>query len=167
MDETLIETDSKETKLEQLLELFTLREISIYKINNAITKLLAPTMLLALVHVVDTDHNNLAWESIDIVKEMVVLQFSVTFNPATTGSEFLKRVDPSAVDGEITKSLRLAIPLELAFSTPEEIVQFLTKLPPPAPKQTTESATEPELELTQDQVNQMLFFQQQTKGIYQ
>lgn len=169
--------DQKLEQIEHLLSLFDEREQARLEINHKIVHHLAPSTLSAVIELMDVSADDIQWEDIRIVDTILLVVFSVTYDPSTTRSLILKKVKPTTSDGavpiEVQQMLHLSLPLAMAFDDKEMIKDFLLKafaepepsVEEPSPVQDPEVPVDSAL--TKEQVRQMLYFQQQTKGIKQ
>lgn len=167
--------DQKLELIEHLLSLFDERDQARQAITRKIMYTLGPTVLVAIMELLEVSPDDLMWDDFRIVDTVLLTAFTVSYNPSTTESEMLRKLSPPPRDDgapvvEVQQLIHLSLPLTLAFQDKEEIKAFFLKTFVEAePTLATEPAEPPpaNIALTKEQVRQMLFFQQQTKGTKQ
>lgn len=167
--------DQKLEQIEHLLSLFDERDQAKQAITRKIMYALGPTVLVAIMELLEVSPDELMWDDFRVVDTVLLTVFTVSYNPSTTQSTVLKKLSPPPRDDgtpvvEVQQMLHLSLPLTLTFQDKEVIKQFLLKtFVETEPTLATEPAEPPpaNIALTKEQVRQMLFFQQQTKGTKQ
>lgn len=167
-------------KIEELLALFDSRESLRNACNRKIAALLSPTLLLALFELINVTTENLVWEDMQVIESVLVIRVEVTYDPTKEMSEFLQLISPkSSTDPGATmiqRTFQLGIPLVTVFNDKDQLKQWIvemarnnhatsseTKPPAPVPAPNHFDVTD----LSKEQITQLLFFQQQTKGTSQ
>lgn len=178
--------DQKLKQIEQLLTLVDERDLSRLYYNKQISELIAPTMLLAVVEMLELPTDQIEWVDVEVTDTVLVLVINVMFDPSTQLSPFLDNGQINKDAALIQKSVRIGLPLPMVFAEPGEIKAFLYKslnIPDPNadPTQTEVKVDEPtevkaedkpstifdSASLTKDQIQQMLMFQHLTLGTKQ
>lgn len=124
--------DEKVKKIETLLSMFDARDAMWGKHTRQIGALIQPTVLEALYDLFDVPTDSVEWMDLQIVETVLVVICNITYDPATTTSVFLQRVDQvkqPETPIQVQRLLRIGVPLAIAFSSKEEIKEFLTRIP--------------------------------------
>lgn len=124
--------DDKLKKLEILLSMFDARDTMWSKHNRQIATIIQPTVLEALVSLFDVGTDNIEWVDLQIMDTVMLIVCNVVYDPATTLSQFLNRIDSVKRPDtpiQVQRFLRIGIPLAIVFSTKEEIIKFLLTIP--------------------------------------
>lgn len=124
--------DEKVKKLEHLLTMFDARDAMWSKHTRQIASVINPTVLDALRELFDVPSDDIEWMDLQIVETVLVIVCNITYDPMLTSSVLLQRVDQAQrpnVPIRVQRLLRIGIPLAVVFSSKEEVIEFLTKLP--------------------------------------
>lgn len=162
---------------EQLLNLFDKREKAKASYNQQIALLIAPTVLAAIIELLAVDVDAIDWKDISATDAILLLRCTVLYDPTGEVSPFLQKVGmdplPTQQAKLVQKDIQFALPLEMAFSTPKEIIDFFLLLiadeviptpvvPANQPKELFDMKT-----LTKEQIQLLLFAQQNIPGTIQ
>lgn len=124
--------DEKLKQLEKLLSMFDARDNMWGKHNRQIGNVIAPTVLEALYELLELDHDSVEWVDLQIMENVMLIICNVTYDPATTQSVFLQRVDDAERPDtpiQVQRFLRIGVPLAIVFATKDEIKEFLLRIP--------------------------------------
>lgn len=124
--------DEKLKQLETLLSMFDGRDQMWAKHNRQIGNIIAPTVFEALYELFDLDRDSVEWVDLQIMENVMLVICNVTYDPATTQSHFLHRVDEADRPGtpiQVQRFLRIGVPLTLVFSAVQDIKEFLLHVP--------------------------------------
>lgn len=124
--------DEKLKQLESLLAMFDARDQMWAKHNRQIGNVIAPTVLEALYELLELDHDSVEWVDLQIMENIMLIICNVTYDPATTQSTFLQRVDEAQrpeTPIQVQRFLRIGVPLAIVFSPKDEIKEFLLRIP--------------------------------------
>lgn len=124
--------DEKLKQLESLLSMFDARDQMWAKYNRQIGNVIAPTVLEALYELFELDYDSVEWVDLQIMENILLLICNVTYDPATTQSAFLHRVDEAQrpeTPIQVQRFLRIGVPLAIVFSPKDEIKEFLLRIP--------------------------------------
>jgi hypothetical protein len=164
------------TRIERLLDLFEEREQIHEEITQVIMDELKPTLIEALLELFDTPAEHVMWGAIEVEDTTLTLICTVFHQKGAEIPQFLTQLVPdsqaSEIDGLITRSVRVGLPVRCLFLPKDEIIAYLKDMiaqslpeaPAPAKKNQKDTTTFDASKLTEDQVLQMLVFQHQTKG---
>jgi hypothetical protein len=160
--------DSKLSRIEQLVNLFDQREQAHRSFNEQIMTMLGETTLPALIELLESTQDDIQWEEVRIVEQVLLVVFTIGYNPQTNKSPILKQMSETRGDTVpvyVEQMLHLSLPLARAFDSKDDIKQFLTKafVETTEPSPVTQPATQESASLSKEQIQQMLFFQQQTR----
>lgn len=180
--------DKNLEQIQQLLTVFDKRQQLHNKCNREIAEILTPTLLTAVVELINVPNESIVWEDMSVVQSVLVLQVEVTYDPAKEVSRFLSLVTSSIKDNappiQVQRSIALGIPLTMVFQDSDIIKDWLMRVAenlgmeneaqpkPPAnaeapPPPAVESSRFDMTDLTTEQIQQVLFFQYQTEGTKQ
>lgn len=172
-------------KIEHLMGLFDHRHKLWTASNRKIASFINDGLLIAIQELLNLSDDALVWEEFQLVDTIVVLKFSITYNPAEPKTRFLELVGPTNPTEPvllIQRTLQIGVPLATVFLPRKEIKEWLMKMAEdtfgvtnPVESPTTEASAPVEAtpstfdptQLTPDQVRQLLYFQQMTKGVKQ
>lgn len=178
--------------VKHLLGLFEHRDKMVEACTRKITRFLDP-LLSTIRRMLNADEDSFVTKNTYVSDDVLAVTFVLTYDPNEEMTPFLKLLhvsSPEMAVREITRTLTLGVPLDIAFSEPDTLERWLMKTardafdpdatavpekteaeqaaPPPdvqeSPKDPT--AFDPSL-LTAEQASQLLFFQQITKGVKQ
>lgn len=124
--------DEKLKQLENLLAMFDARDQMWAKHNRQIGNIIAPTVLEALYELLELDHDSVEWVDLQIMENIMLIICNVTYDPATTQSRFLQRVDDAQTPEtpiQVQRFLRIGVPLAIVFSDKDAIKEFLMRIP--------------------------------------
>lgn len=124
--------DEKLKQLESLLSMFDARDQMWAKHNRQIGNVIAPTVLEALYELLELDHDSVEWVDLQIMENIMLIICNVTYDPATTQSQFLHRVDEAQQPStpiQVQRFLRIGVPLAIVFSDKKDIKEFLLRIP--------------------------------------
>lgn len=124
--------DEKLKQLETLLNMFDARDSMWAKHNKQIAGVVAPTVLEALYELFDLDNDSIEWVDLQIMDNIMLIVCNVTYDPVTTQSTFLHRIDEAARPDtpiQVQRYLRIGVPLAIVFSPKDEIKEFLMRVP--------------------------------------
>lgn len=168
-----------------VIELFEKREQTYISFTEQIVQQLGATVLAALYDFFEVSYEAITWVEFQLSEESLGIAAIVSYSgdqPAPAIIERLAPIGPIPADKKVTeirRVLRIGIPLRVVGGTREDILLFLKqqteKQPtPPEPLETVEVTSgevtpdydqpSPDLNLTREQLDQVLYFQQQTKG---
>lgn len=166
-------------QIKQLLALFDKRQTLRNACNREIAAVLSPTVLSALFELVNVPTSDIVWEDIDVIQSVLVIRTEITYSPAQELSPYLNLVMPP-LQGEtpiqIQRTITLGVPLTMVFEEKETIKGWLMSVarenaasrePTAPPPQDQVSQFFNVAELTKEQMMQLLYFQQNTKGTTQ
>lgn len=182
-----------EDKLEQiqhLLTLFDQREKLRESSNRKIARFINGTLLTALQELLGLPDEAIVWDEFHAVDTILAIKFTVIYNPQLPMTPFLQLIsvtNPSEPLIEVRRTLQIGVPFPTVFLPREEIKMWLMKMaedtfgaartpvdtdvtpetPVAAPAAAPSPAGFDPSALTPDQVNQLLYFQQLTKGVKQ
>ena len=124
--------DEKLKQLESLLAMFDARDQMWAKHNRQIGNIIAPTVLEALYELLELDHDSVEWVDLQIMENIMLIICNVTYDPVTTQSRFLQRVDEAQRPDtpiQVQRFLRIGVPLAIVFSDKKDIKEFLLRIP--------------------------------------
>ena len=124
--------DEKLKQLESLLSMFDARDQMWAKHNRQIGNVIAPTVLEALYELLELDHDSVEWVDLQIMENIMLIICNVTYDPATTQSKFLHRVDEANRPDtpiQVQRFLRIGVPLAIVFTEKKDIKEFLLRIP--------------------------------------
>lgn len=159
-------------KLDVLRALVEERDQVRNEFNNQIAKLLTPSVLTAMFELFGLEPEAVEWSALDVIEELLIVVVNVTYKMSDSTSMFLKHMDQVANAGPnaLVRTLKVGIPLKLAFAPVEEIKTFLLAaaaraLAPSTPSPVVErTANDFEIsELTKEQLQQLTIYQQMSK----
>lgn len=164
-------------QIEHLLGLFDKRQKARNACNREIAETLTPSVLSAIFELVNVPTDAIVWEDMDVVQSILVIRAEITYSPAKEMSQFLTLVMPS-VQGEnpvqIQRTITLGIPLTVVFQEKETIKGWLMSVAMGNKTEEPLTAEQKQIpqyfniaELTKEQMTQLLYFQQLTKGTSQ
>jgi len=171
----------EEEQLKQFISLIDERDQERKAYNEYIIDFLSETVRVAVHNLLNIPHSHVEWQDIQIVGPAAVFDCLITYSPAHELSEFLQLIDPPQEGDspvQLQRELTLGIPLSILFKPHEVITKFLLDIAkgmdpiqaceqaegsqPIQQKEKPSPSVAPEL--TEEQIQQMLFFQQTTKG---
>jgi hypothetical protein len=181
--------DNNLEKIEHLLMLVDQREKLKTASDRKIAVFVNDTLLVAFRELLKLPDDAIVWDEFEIVGSMLAVKLTITYNPQESMTPFLQLVsttNPTEPLIQVQRTMQIAIPMTTVFLPPEQIKMWLMKMavdtfgpppstvassptstpPPAAPSEVTPTGFDPKA-LTSDQVSQLLFFQQHTKGIKQ
>lgn len=124
--------DEKLKQLESLLSMFDARDQMWAKHNRQIGNVIAPTVLEAIYELLELDHDAVEWVDLQIMENIMLIVCNVTYDPATTRSQFLNRVDEANRPDtpiQVQRFLRIGVPLAIVFADKADIKEFLLRIP--------------------------------------
>ena len=124
--------DEKLKQLESLLSMFDARDQMWAKHNRQIGNVIAPTVLEALYELLELDRDSVEWVDLQVMENILLIICNVTYDPATTQSSFLHRVDEAQrpeTPIQVQRFLRIGVPLAIVFSDKHDIKEFLMRIP--------------------------------------
>lgn len=124
--------DEKLKQLESLLSMFDARDQMWAKHNRQIGSVITPTVLEALYELLELDHDSVEWVDLQIMENVLLVICNVTYDPATTKSNFLQRVDDAqqpTTPIQVQRFLRIGVPLAIVFADKASIKDFLMRIP--------------------------------------
>jgi hypothetical protein len=178
--------DSNQIKqIKRLVELFEERDRLYQQSTEKILEAVGPTALEALFTLFDVRYESVTWLEAQLVDNIMLIVASIAYEDDSKVPDIIRALSPVPEEGRPTIRLfRVGLPIELIFKTKEEIVEYLTQAAEPAAKrsrQRKEAAQaedesvpvnvvtpQPEFDtsgLTHEQIQQLLIFGSETKGI--
>jgi hypothetical protein len=175
-------------KIEHLMGLFDHRQKLWTASTRKIASFVNDTLLKALQELLGLPDEALVWDEFLLVDNIVALKFSISYNPSEPMTRFLELVsltNPAEPVVLIQRTLQIGVPLATIFLPREEVKGWLTKMAedtfgatksaeqPKTDEADAPASAEPApgtfdpTQLTPDQVKQLLYFQQLTKGVKQ
>lgn len=124
--------EEKLKQIETLLGMFDARDAMWSKHNRQIAKVITPTAIEALNDLFDLPPENIELVDMQVMETILLIVCNITYDPATTTSMFLQRVDDARRPDtpiQVQRYLRIGIPLAIVFSPKEEILEFLLSVP--------------------------------------
>lgn len=159
---------------EQLLNLFDKREKAKASYNQQIALLIAPTVLAAIIELLAIEVDAIDWTDLSATDAVLLIRCTALYDPSGEVSPFLQKVGMDPLPTEqaklVQKDIQFALPLEMAFSTKQEIIDFLLLLiaDEVAPKPVAPVVEAFDMKtLTKEQIHLLLFAQQNTPGTIQ
>lgn len=175
--------EQKLKQIEQLLTLVDERDLSRLSFNKQIAELIAPTMLMAVVQLLELPNDQIEWVDVEVTDTVLVLAIRVMFNPSSSElSPFLANQNINKEATLVEKTVRIGLPLPMVFAEPDEIKAYIRQVsgiadpnvePPVEASSTSVEVDKPSTDifdsatLTKDQIQQMLMFQHLTLGTKQ
>lgn len=163
--------------LEALLGLFDERETVNKECTGFILNTIHPTVIEALLLLFGITYEHLDIVEVAVNDSVLVLACLVKYDPASSTSEFINRLAPITVPEGVSlveRVMKIGIPLDKVFQSPATICTYLDDLAKKnIPAKVEEKLVRPADQnfdskvLTREQVDSLLFFQQQTKDIKQ
>lgn len=177
-------------QIEHLLGLFDQREKLKVSSTRKIFRFVNDTLLKALIELLGLPNDAVTWDDVYVVDTMMAIKMTIEYNPSEPMTPFLSLIsisNPSEPLVKIHRTLQLGIPLPTIFLPSEQIKMWLMEMatetfgvpvsvpevtaptdpvPAPTPDDSVQTSFDP-TPLTQTQISQLLYFQQQTKGIKQ
>lgn len=167
--------EEKLDKIDELFALFDERDRARVRYNNQIADHLTPTILMALFELFELPAEAVHWKNIDLIDNMIVVLVELYYKSTPDICEFLKMMDiaSKASSDSTVRTLRVGVPVGMAFDGVENLKQYyvdmaerLTK-PDKAPTkeqvEVQQTGFNP-MELTKEQIAQLLLFQQTAPG---
>lgn len=124
--------DEKIKQLETLLNMFDARDSMWAKHNKQIAGVIAPTVLEALYDLFELGTDSIEWVDLQIMETILLIVCNVTYDPVSTESSFLRRIDEATRPDtpiQVQRYLRIGVPLAIVFSPKDEIKEFLMRVP--------------------------------------
>lgn len=124
--------DDKLRQIEGLLAMFDARDAMWAKHNRQIAGVITATVLDALQELFELPDESIEWVDLQIMENILLVVCNVTYDPATTQSPFLQRVDEVQQPDrpiQVQRYLRVGVPLAIVFSPKEDIKEFLMRIP--------------------------------------
>lgn len=116
-------------QLLKLAQLIDLREKQYQDATDFILDLITPTILAAVYDLFECSHDDISWYEVDVVHDMLMLVAIVSYKE---DKKLPKVVQATAYTTEDDSNesisehvFRIGIPLELVFSPPREIIEYL------------------------------------------
>lgn len=159
--------------IDEVFALFDERDLVRQTINQKIFELLKPTVFTALFDLFDVPADDVQWQGMEMQDMQLVITVNVTYKISPTMSMFLKLMDKAANATALAsnRTLRVSVPLEFLFDPVEDLKRFFMEMalivagPIDEVVTVTKSAQHFKLEeLTKEQLQQMLLFQQSVSG---
>lgn len=174
-------------QLEQVLLLIDQRDGQYMAVNKQIAELIAPTMLTAVVEILNVSTSKIEWMDLKVIENYLVLSCTVAYDPSAPDVSPLLAgpvVEPGEiVPVEVQKILRIGVPLSKIFETSDHIKEYLLDSYAKSQMKKEPVSEEPAVEgdekvesfdaqfdpkqLTREQINQMMYFQHMSVGIKQ
>jgi hypothetical protein len=157
------------TPVEMIQQLFEERDRAKNAVTQQIFEALSDTLFTALFELFDVSHESVSWLAI-------VVTVSVKYISSSDTSVFLKLMDRAAgaSPNALSKTLRVTVPTDRVFDRVEKLKDYLidmaTTLVGPVENTYTEPKTDLEFSpknLTKEQLEQLLLFQQTVSGAKQ
>lgn len=174
MDEQKIEF------INSVIDIFDNREKTYLVYTQQIVQRLQPTVLEALYDFFEVSYEAITWLEFQLDGAFLTIAAVVTYGGDQKTPEIIERLAPIAPlppdkkVAEIRRMIRIGLPIEQLGNTKEQIVEYLKEqtAKQPTPEQPLETVEEVEpptaqteySQLNKEQLEQVLFFQQQTKG---
>jgi len=161
-------------QLEQLATLFKARDQAYEDGTEAIFIMLGPTVVECLYDMFNVSYEAVKWMDIQVADNILLMVASVTYDKDNKIPSSIEQLSPEPPPGtELTgRVFRIGIPLDMVFESRETISEFLKsavkKKIPPSRKVVPVEPPSVEFDstaLTKEQVQQIVIFQEQTKGI--
>lgn len=155
-------------QIEQLLFIFDEREKLTAACNREIAVALTPTVLSALFDLFNLPTESVVWEDFQIIESVLVLRATLTYDSAHELSPFLNLIVPprdGVVPIRIQKTIQFGVPLTKVFDDKDALKEWFMEVVAKSTDQQPDSQSKeqlsahPDLNLTKDQVAQMLYFQ--------
>lgn len=141
--------EEKLRQIESLLSMFDARDQMWAKHNRQIAKVITPTVLDSLVELFDLPTEDVEWVDLQLMENILLVICTVTYDPHTTQSTFLQRIDAVKQPDtpiQVQRFLRVGVPLAIVFAEKPEIKEFLSRIP----VETTEDDDEFEIHPAED-----------------
>lgn len=115
------------TRVDNLRALVQERDEVKNQYNNAIAAMIRETALTAMFQLFELASEAVEWAAIDIVDESLIVVVKLTYTNTETTPHFLKMMDviSNAGPNTRTRTLRVGLPLDMVFSSHDEIKQYL------------------------------------------
>lgn len=124
--------EEKLRQIESLLSMFDARDQMWAKHNRQIAKVITPTVLDSLVELFDLPMEDIEWVDLQLMENILLVICTVTYDPHTTQSAFLQRIDAAKQPDtpiQVQRFLRVGVPLAIVFAEKPEIKEFLSRIP--------------------------------------
>lgn len=178
MEQEQEEFDEQIALVEQLMVLIDERESIRLEYNKQIADVIGPTLLTAITNLIDLPAANMRWVDIEATELAIIVAVQVTYTAEHELNPFmLTMLQVAPPDLTITRVIRIATPIAVAFDPPSEIMDYLTMV---TNSRTMKEATQTEeyeplteddtgtpfddTVLTKEQVEQMMLFQHLSRG---
>lgn len=175
--------DDTADKFKQLASLFKHRDQVYEKATSAILDMLGPTVLEALYSMFNAKYEDVQWIEVQVHDGVLLIVASVFYPKDTPPPKNIELLSPATPEGSdlVGRVFRIGIPMNIVFTSKEEVSQYLVE----ATKKATTKAEqlqrteriqrelqmghdiEEEFDkttLTKEQVQQIVMFQNATKG---
>jgi len=120
--------DTELVQMEELLELFEEREQAIKYTTFKIFDKIQTPVLETLMELFDVPSENVEWNDIHFISGALLMICTITYNPNDMSPFIEKLFVPSPEEyqlSEVTKMMRVGVPITHAFKSKEEIKTFL------------------------------------------
>ena len=180
MDEKTLE------KIKLLINLFEDRERLHQLSTEKILDYLGPTVLEGLYTLFNAPYENVTWLETQLVEDIVLIVASIEYDHDEDVPDIIQALSPMPVTGQPSIRLfRVGVPLDMVFTTKEEIAEYLTgtaqsaakklrtqmedieeegSVPVEIEKQKPQQTEFDTSELTHDQKQQLLMYNEDKKG---
>lgn len=174
-------------KIKHLVSLFEGRDKLYQKSTEKIFETVGPTALEALVTLFNVPFENVSWLETQLVDNIMLLVASIIYGDDQKVPPVIQALSPMPEDGRASVRLfRVGLPLELIFRPKEEIVGYLMEtagvaahraktrqagqqsVPEQQDNNVPINRPQPEFDtshLTHEQIQQLLIFGNETKGV--
>lgn len=120
--------DNELTQVENLIKLFEDRDRLIGELTFNIFDTIQHPILTSIIELCELSQNQVNWHDVQLVHGAMLLTCSITFIPSSSSSFIRKLFMDEAFDEihtDITKSLRIGIPVTHTYRDKHEIKEFL------------------------------------------
>lgn len=176
-------------KIKHLVSLFEERDRLYTQSTEKIFSTVGPTALEALVALFNVPYENVSWLETQLIDNIMLIVASITYGDGQKVPPVIQALSPVPEDGQASIRLfRVGLPLELIFQPKQEITDYLMETagvaahrararqgPQLTPEQQQQEANkmtihgpQPEFDtshLSHEQIQQLLIFGQDTKGV--
>lgn len=116
-------------QLLKLAQVIDLREAQYQEATDIILDLITPTVLAAVYELFECSESDISWYEVDVVHDMLMLVAIVSYKEGKKLPSAIQTTDYATQDDSedmISEHVfRVGVPLELVFSPPREIIEYL------------------------------------------
>lgn len=119
--------DKELEQFERLAELFGERDQSYREHTQKIFEAIGPTIIEALYDLFETPYENVAWLEVQAAEGILLIVASIVYDDETKIPDIIQRLTPKPPEGAIMagRLFRVGIPLDLVFAPKEVILEYL------------------------------------------